>query len=259
MSEELIFSHITDYRIDSIKTALLRQNSADLVDSVKLLYEVSVQYVNPKFHSLVRGNRYKEIEGKNVLGHVSCGYLNIKRNGLSPDTISARFITELAGDESSGPFGLIGKPFEILAPVDISQMYYDFNLIINFDGTDWQHDLQHLIDSTEIRIYFNFGGNTVFSSMYPQPDTVEYDAITFTDMEKIKTIMSYGGLQFHVELSDNKNIQTARIFFLTTILSMLLAYWLALVAKVFKHYYDKLEKEHDAEGNNDRLSSLDEK
>jgi hypothetical protein len=61
------------------------------------------------------------------------------------------------------------------------------------------------------------------------------------------------GFLFHVELSDNKNIQTARMFFLTTILSMLLAYWLALVTKVFKHYYDKLEKKHETSGGSEHL------
>jgi hypothetical protein len=127
-----------------------------------------------------------------------------------------------------------------------------------FDSIQPKKLLDEMIDSTSFKLSFDFIGNAVFSEMYPHPDEKDMSSITFTDTEKVKYII-HNGLLFHVELSDNKNIQTARIFFLTTILSMLIAYWLTLVAKVFKHYYDKLEKEHDAEGNNDRLSSLDEK
>jgi hypothetical protein len=149
-------------------------------------------------------------------------------------------------------YGITTKPFDIYSPIDLSQLYYSFKLSLKFNEVVTSEEFNKTLDSTDIALIFYFVGHTVFSEMYPQPDQIGMNSIMFTDKEKIKAIMEDGFL-FHVELSDNKNIQTARMFFLTTILSMLLAYWLALVTKVFKHYYDKLEKKHETSGGSEHL------
>lgn len=91
---------------------------------------------------------------------------------------------------------------------DISQGYYRFSL------------KPSAID--EVKLEINFIGATTFSQMYPEPDVITMNSIVFRDQEKVK-IIKRNGLEFHASFNEMVNRQNVRNFFLTTILSLLIA------------------------------------
>lgn len=95
-----------------------------------------------------------------------------------------------------------------LNPCDISQGYYRVSLIPS------------AID--EVMLEINFIGATTFSQMYPEPDVITMNSIVFRDQEKVK-IIQRNGLEFHASFNEMVNRQNVRNFFLTTILSLLIA------------------------------------
>lgn len=102
-------------------------------------------------------------------------------------------------------------------PYDISQAYVHF--IVPYTS---------LPDTTKLS--FTFNGATYFSEMNPKPDLVSMDAIQFTDPQKIKQIWR-DGLWFHVAFPHMSNLQTVRMFVITT----LLGFFIALAANILKN------------------------
>lgn len=103
-------------------------------------------------------------------------------------------------------------------PFDISQSYIHFKLA------------PHCSYADSISIKFTFNGAASFSEMYPNPDIISMDAVLFTDPEKIKQIIKKG-LWFHATFPQMLNLQSMRVFIITT----LLGFFIALAANILKN------------------------
>lgn len=97
---------------------------------------------------------------------------------------------------------------------DITQKYYDFHLI------------SATIDSVQLK--FDFVGATDFSLIQPEPDVITMSSIEFTNPDKIFEIKRRG-LQFYAEFKELKNLQTIRMFAVTTILGGMFLIFLAMI------------------------------
>lgn len=89
---------------------------------------------------------------------------------------------------------------------------------------------------------FDYIGPTEYSDMYPEPDIKDISKITFTDENKILTILK-NGLRFHVNFPDMENVQQIRIFIITLILGGLLGLLIRVLYKIIKrtHFYKKIK------------------
>lgn len=77
---------------------------------------------------------------------------------------------------------------------------------------------------------FYYRGLTEFSSMSPEPDVVTMNSVEFTDSAKLAQIQ-HDGLDFHTKFPEMENKQQARMFAVTTVLTL-------LVTLVLKLLYD---------------------
>lgn len=105
-------------------------------------------------------------------------------------------------------------------PYDISQTYVHFS----YPMSDYPDP------ESSNSLTFRFNGATVFSEMFPKPDVISMDAITFTDPEKIR-IIKRDGLWFHASFPQLANLQAVRMFSITT----LLGFFIALTASILKN------------------------
>lgn len=79
-------------------------------------------------------------------------------------------------------------------------------------------------------ISIEFYGATLFSNMYPVPDKTTMSGIEFIKPEKIQEIIS-NGLRFHTEFLEFKETAAMRVFILTALLSLLIAFVVNLITK----------------------------
>lgn len=79
-------------------------------------------------------------------------------------------------------------------------------------------------------ISIEFYGATLFSNMYPVPDKTTMSGIEFVQPEKIQDIIR-NGLRFHTEFLELKEIAAMRVFLLTALLSLLIAFVVNLITK----------------------------
>lgn len=111
---------------------------------------------------------------------------------------------------------------------DISQSYYN----IRFNS--------RMMDSLSLEI--DFKGAVDFSNMQPEPDEMRMGSIKFYDPDKINQIEIYG-LQFHAKFRELENMQTVRLFAVTTILGGILIIFVGLLF-VGIYHMGKVWKRH---------------
>lgn len=81
-----------------------------------------------------------------------------------------------------------------------------------------------------VGLTLEFGSPVTCSNMYPEPDFQTMTSISFTNPEKIRLIES-SGVEFLVKFMHNENIQTAKMFCITTGIALFLS---LLVDKLIK-------------------------
>ena len=111
---------------------------------------------------------------------------------------------------------------------DISQSYYN----IRFNSIS--------MDSLSLEI--DFKGAVDFSNMIPKPDEVGMGNIKFFNQDKIRQI-EMNGLRFHAKFRELENMQTIRLFAVTTILGGILIIFVGLLF-VGIYYMGKIWKRH---------------
>ena len=111
---------------------------------------------------------------------------------------------------------------------DISQSYYN----IRFNSSS--------MDSLSLEI--DFKGAVDFSNMIPKPDEVGMGNIKFFNQDKIRQI-EMNGLRFHAKFRELENMQTIRLFAVTTILGGILIIFVGLLF-VGIYYMGKIWKRH---------------
>ena len=95
---------------------------------------------------------------------------------------------------------------------DVSQSYY----IIRLEGNMKVKSLE-----------FDFVGAVDFSTMYPEPDVLTMNSISFVDLQKIQEIKEHG-LKFHAKFIELERNQTIRLFIVSAVLSALFAIFIAV-------------------------------
>ncbi len=132
------------------------------------------------------------------------------------------------------------------------------NIILGGTNSNWEYcSFQLLNDLTAIKSLFaledisqtnvfitaqgkglatvkmNFGATANFSEMCPKPVEVGRRYITFKEKE------SYPGINvdFHVEFPEARSLQETRMFFLTTILTIVITLFLTLTGNTIKRYW----------------------
>jgi hypothetical protein len=231
----LIFkSHwIPKSELDSIRDGFLATgNSPSAVDSITLLYLFEIQRSVPQYQFLsIHNNITQEhLDSLNKYSYV-LDYPSPLLDKSSSKELTLRYNMGSSKYRwAKVDIGTTSRLFNYFSAIDISQLYVHRQIRLNSD-----------VESVR-SITFDFVGNTVFSDMTPKPDEITMNSITFNDPEKITKIRE-NGLTFHVNFTDNTNVQTARMFFVTTLLSILIAYWVALVTQGIKNIISKRSKE----------------
>lgn len=90
---------------------------------------------------------------------------------------------------------------------------------------------------------FYYRGLTEFSSVSPVPDEITMNSIVFTDSIKLAQIR-YEGLEFHTKFPEMENKQQARMFAVTTVLTLLVTLVLKLIYDLTIDLWTWLRKYH---------------
>lgn len=122
--------------------------------------------------------------------------------------------------------GITPKTFWF-SPFDISQSYYKirFNEKLFTDYID-------VLDSTST-LTIEFKTMVDLSPIVPQPDELGSNYIKYTDITRIKQVYSKG-IEFHAKYPEMANIQSIRLFALTTMLVFIMNSLLAFVVLYLK-------------------------
>ena len=128
---------------------------------------------------------------------------------------------------------------------------------VHLNGTSFRYYRNILIDARDIsrsveifkiagdmqmrKLGFYFLGSTEFSAIYPNPDIVSINSIEYNNPDKL-AIIAEQGLTFHTKFSDMENKQQARMFAITTVLTLLitllLKYLYILTVDFWRRIYD---------------------
>ena len=131
---------------------------------------------------------------------------------------------------------------------DISQAYVGIHLSESLHqkhssggggNQSYYFDNLHLMNTT---LSIDFGSPVSFSSMVPEPDSVNMTGMSFIAPEKICQIVR-DGLVFHVTFEQNKNLQAVKIFWVTTIIAALLGLFFDQCFKWGKYLKQKRKME----------------
>jgi hypothetical protein len=236
-------SYLPKSELDSLKEGFLaRGNSSAAVDAVNVLYLIEIRKNTPHYQHTRRIN-YPSRDSYNEMNKLSfiVDYPAPQSSGnFFGDTIAYQWNIASAKEHYLYQLSpsLSYHIFQYYSPIDISQVY------VNFKVTTLQNH-KPIANNPKLEtissLTFDFVGNTVFSEMSPSPDEINMHQIIFTDSTKIADIRE-NGIIFHADLTDNKNVQTARMFLVTTILSFLVAYWVKLFLQVIKNLSSKISK-----------------
>ncbi len=129
---------------------------------------------------------------------------------------------------------------------DISQAYVGVHLSGRQyapDRKDWGYD-KFDMESNPISLTIDFGAPITTSEMIPSPDRYELARITFDDPKKIEKII-HNGLIFHVRFPHNDNLQSVKLFCLTTIIAAIFTWLMSTLWKWYqlkKDMYRQLKR-----------------
>lgn len=123
---------------------------------------------------------------------------------------------------------------------DVSQAYIGIKLNSqqhyrskNSDGKNTFQNRSSLAwEGNSMKLILEFGSPVTCSNMYPEPDSFTMTSVEFTDPNKIQMIEA-NGLVFLVKFLHNENIQTAKMFCITSGLSIFLGLLIDKIIKLF--------------------------
>lgn len=117
---------------------------------------------------------------------------------------------------------------------DVSQAYIGVKMNSRKSYRSGKDSFEDTATFTEngdsIGLTLEFGSPVTCSNMYPEPDFQTMTSISFTNPEKIRVIEN-NGVEFLVKFMHNDNIQTAKMFCITTGIALFLS---LLVDKLIK-------------------------
>lgn len=136
----------------------------------------------------------------------------------------------------------------IFSPWDISQRTYRIEYKsdgVRVNGNTIGYTTNDIWEPTTPLCEFkiDFMGPVELLPMNPEPDVVSMTGFEFSDSLKLRQIM-HDGLAFHARFPQTESLQSARIFFLTVIISLLFTWLCTLIYRIFrKRYLTRKSKE----------------
>lgn len=100
----------------------------------------------------------------------------------------------------------------------------------------------------------DFGGPTEFLAMYPEPDLITVSGFIFTDSLKLRQIMS-DGIEFHAKFPQTESLQNARMFVVTTLISILISVIFTLCYKIARAKYINWGRNRQKKNNSNSKSN----
>lgn len=206
----------TDTNIKMICYSSVIITNLNINNGERFLNEIT--HCGAKIKRLFTGNKDKAKKelGGNLIVNKSVSFKEAQEN--KPLYTFATFDSEYAAITNS-----ISPKTQWYSPLDISQSYY----IFKFNTSDFKSFID-VVDSTS-SLTINFNTMVEFSPIIPQPDAISSNSIKYTDFEKIKEIYK-NGIEFHAKFPEMTNVQSIRLFALTTILvfaiNALIAYFI---------------------------------
>lgn len=211
----------TDTNIKSISYLSVTNTNLNINNGERFLNEIS--HCGVKIKRLFTGNKDKA--EKFIFDNVIYGkYIQNRTLSLKEAQENKPFYTfyvsRTVGQSISNS---ISPKTHWYSPLDISQSYYFFR----FNESDFSSFIDFVDSTSSLTIKFNT--MVEFSPIIPQPDAISSNSIKYTDFEKIKEIYN-NGIEFHAKFPEMTNVQSIRLFALTTILvfaiNALIAYFI---------------------------------
>lgn len=134
-------------------------------------------------------------------------------------------------------------------PWDISQKSYKLQYTTDSDPWSITHNYKReIIHDNKLlplnNLKVDFMGPVELLPMYPSPDIVSMTGFEFTDSLKLRQIM-VEGLEFHAKFPQTESLQNARIFFLTTFISLFFSLLCTLCYRIIRQRF-KQRSNHTA-------------
>ena len=212
----------TDTNIKWVSYLSVINTNLNINDGERFLNEIS--HCGTKIKRLFTGN--KDIVKKFIFDNVIyCKSIQNKTLSFKETQEKKPFYAFVTSNSNNGINidSSISPKARWFSPFDISQSYYIFKL----NESDFSSFID-VVDSTS-SLTINFNTMVEFSPIIPQPDAISSNSIKYTDFEKIKEIYK-NGIEFHAKFPEMTNVQSIRLFALTTILvfaiNALIAYFI---------------------------------
>lgn len=204
---------------DSCKTTRLNAEIQDLfpkhrLDSIGTIFEFRVR------KELFGNMNSRNARNKLINAWDDSGFSIVKRIAIYDQSICIDSLKVLTGVNKSTSSrvhaGYHGTMYYTLMRLfrmeDISQFNYSLSLRGN--------------TSYIKRLEVDFGGPVEIKGLWPTPDVVEPSRIVYQSEEKISEIKNSGSIKMFCQSLESVNIQNVRLFILTTLASLCLAYTL---------------------------------
>lgn len=184
------------------------------LDSIGALYEFRVR--KELFGNMDSRNAHNKL----VRAWDDKGFCVVKRIAKYDENVCVDSLRVLAGvnkfKSSKVPVGYNSTMYYTLMRLfrmeDISQ--FNYNLILDGDVS--------CLNKLEV----DFGGPVDIKGLWPIPDIVEPSRIVYLSKEKISEVKETGSVKMFCQSLESVNIQNVRLFILTTLSSLCLAYTL---------------------------------
>lgn len=118
---------------------------------------------------------------------------------------------------------------------DISQAYVGVtlnNTLFTASNSDPKMENTEYATENNLSLTLDFGSPISVSEMYPEPDVVSMHSIYFNEAWKIKYIED-NNLVFHVKFVHNDNIQSVKMFWITTMIALFISLFVNNIIKIF--------------------------
>ena len=207
------------------------------MDSIGVLYDFRVR------KELFGNMNSRNARNKLITAWDDKGFCVIKRIAKYDENVCIDSTRVLAG---------VNKFKSSLLPVGYScTMYYTLMRLFRMEDIS-QFNYNIILDgnlSSINKLEVDFGGPTDIKGIWPIPDIVEPSRIVYLSKEKISEVKETGTLKMFCQSLESINVQNVRLFILTTLASLCLAYTLREIGvftlfcgRYMKRKWEKEEK-----------------
>ncbi len=247
-------THSDYYKADSILQIVAPQ---ELCDHIVNLFHITVRntiYSRRKIApfskninelSIYKGSPYFNLTTKHTIQHESSNFYSNKHTSIIESYAGISIIPEVVGNLSNflGAYLSTNSPHfnnypSIWELWDISQKTYRIYYTTDSDPASTIYANGKPIPDNKLlplgKLKVDFMGPVELLPMSPEPDIISMSGFEFTDSLKLQQIMR-DGLEFHAKFPQTESLQSARIFFLTTFISLFFTLLCTLGYRIIRH------------------------